>query len=187
MIGWGPAETGVGFINPGSTDAFNLSAKRLSLVERFNGYSGSLKQSLKRATYEEIAARELRLARALSLKKADPLFLDLTRSEWIRMLYEVIGFVFATSDLETGRKALDYLYTAAFLEFCREKLADLGYRTVEAVEAAQRGLCVPDADAEIFYTERVERVVSSMAMDFFAGRRAISDRVREIREQGAGS
>lgn len=181
VIAWGPEQTGVGFINPGHTDVFNLAAKRASLAGRFDAFSASLEKVLRKKTFEEVEKRHGLLARALETGSPAPLFLDFKRHEWISALYECVGYVLATGDIEEGGRALNYLYTAAFLEFCAEKLSQLGFDTPAKIEAAQAKLGVEDARAEEFYNADVDGVVREMAMEFYSGRHAIAERMAELR------
>ena len=48
-------------------------------------------------------------------------------------------------------------------------------------KGAQSTLGVPAAEAEKFYTDRVDEVVKAMAMDFYNGRAAILDRIKELK------
>ena len=91
-----------------------------------------------------------------------------------------MGYVMLTRDIESSKKALNYLYTAAFVEFCSEKLKDLGYTTLSAVRGIQEKLGVEDSKAKAFYSEKVDKVVRTLALNFYGGRSRIIDRMKEL-------
>jgi len=103
---------------------------------------------------------------------------------WIDILYQAISFVLVTEDLETATRALNYLYTGAFLEFCREKLLGLGYVTMEEIRKAGLHLGVPPERAKEYYRDEVDLVVRQMAYDFFAGRYGIKRYMDELKGGG---
>lgn len=175
---WGPEKTGIAFIDPGFTDVFDVDRKRETLISGFSRYEKAMKQTLNPDTFLEIRDRVHALQNA-SARDADPVqFLGVTRNFWIRLLYESLGHLLAFRDVDAVKDCLNYLYTAAFLEFCREKLELLGARTYGAVRAMQKRLGVPPEDAERFYREEVDAVVETMALTFYQGRRSILDEIR---------
>jgi hypothetical protein len=87
--------------------------------------------------------------------------------------------------VENSKRGLNFLYTAAFLEFCKIKLFELGQSTVQAIEKVQKNLGVGDEKAEAFYAEHVDKAVRELAIGFYAGRGRILERVRGLK--GASS
>jgi hypothetical protein len=185
VIPWGPAETGIRFINPGFTDVFNLKAKRNSLVERFPAFAPSLEKVLSGPSFDGIQERCRRLELAVKSGFDAPLFLNVDAGAWTRFLYEIIGYCLATGDVENSRRGLNYLYTAAFLEFCKLKLFELGYTTVQGIEKVQKNLGVGDEKAEAFYSEHVDKAVRELAIGFYEGRGRILERMQSLK--GASS
>ena len=76
--------------------------------------------------------------------------MSISQERWIELLCEVMGYVMVTKDIESSKKALNYLYTAAFVEFCAEKLQELGYTTLSAVRRIQESLGLDDSKAKAF-------------------------------------
>jgi len=177
-VTWGPDKTGIAFIDPGSTDVFDVDRKRETLLSGFSRYEAAMRESLDPETFEAVRQRLERLRRAPTDDESPVVFLDVTQDLWIRILYEGLAYLLATRRVDPVKNALTYLYTAAFLEFCREKLDRLGARTYGAVRAVQKRLGVPPEQAEAFYRTEVDAVVDAMAARFHAGRRAILDRLR---------
>jgi hypothetical protein len=181
VIALGPADTGISFINPGFTDVFNLKAKRSTLVDKYPQFEASMKKVLREKTMVLVHEKYGRLVDAVKTGKDSPLFMDISKNDWINILYEAVGYTLASGDLENAKKALNYLYTAAFLEFCKLKLNELGHKTASAIEAVQGKLGYDGADAETFYTEKVDQVVRDMAIEFYNGRKAILARMAEVK------
>lgn len=176
-VTWGPDKTGIAFIDPGHTDVFDVGRKREALLAGFGRYEKAMRETLNPETFRWVEERVHRL-RSASAHDTDPVFfLDVTRDFWVQLLYESLGHLFATHEVEAVKSCLNYLYTAAFLEFCREKLERLGARTYGAVRAMQKQLGVPPQEAERFYREEVDAVVEAMALSFYEGRRAIVDEI----------
>lgn len=175
---WGPDKTGIAFIDPGSTDVFDVDRKRETLLSGFSRYKAAMRESLDPQTFEAVCHRLERLRRAPTDDVSPVLFLQVTRDFWIRILYECLAHLLTTRRVEAVKDCLTYLYTAAFLEFCREKLERLGAFTYGAVRAVQKRLSVPPHEAEEFYRTEVDAVVDAMAERFYAGRRAILDRIK---------
>lgn len=175
---WGPDKTGIAFMDPGSTDVFDVDRKRETLLSGFSRYEAAMRESLDPETFEAVRHGLERLRCAPTDDESPVFFLDITRDFWIRILYESLAHLLATRRVEAVKNCLTYLYTAAFLEFCREKLHRLGARTYGAVRAVQKRLGVPPEQAEAFYRNEVDAVVDAMAVAFYAGRRAILERLR---------
>jgi len=172
-VTWGPEATEIDFIDPGFTDVFDVDRKRRTLLDGFPRFEAAMKTVLSEETFQIVASAHRRLS-AMDTSDGGPFrFLDVTRSLWIEMLYESIGFLLRTHDIETAKQCLNYLYTAAFLEFCREKITALGARTLGDVRGMQCALGVPPEQAKAFYRDEVDAVVEAMAVDFYRGRRRI--------------
>jgi hypothetical protein len=75
--------------------------------------------------------------------------------------------------VDRAKRCLNYLYTAAFLEFVKDKLAELGHHTLEQIRQAQSSLGVPAGEAQKFYRERVDGEVDRLAQRFFEDRSQI--------------
>ncbi|MBC6473139.1 MAG: hypothetical protein GDA48_10225 [Hormoscilla sp. GM102CHS1] len=181
VVPWGPDKTGISFIDPGETDVFNIDAKRASLLDKFNDFLPFMEKVLRPETLQIVKDNYAKLSEAAKAGQDDPLFMNISEKDWINILYEAVGYIIATEDLDNAKRALNYLYTAAFLEFCKLKLYELGLKTVEQIKGAQSTLGVDAAKAEPFYNEQVDDVVKNMAMDFYNGRAAILDRIKELK------
>ncbi len=176
-VTWGPEKTGIAFIDPGYTDVFDVDRKRHTLLSGFARYEEAMKQTLHPETFLDIQHR-VRALQNTSTHDSDPVsFLGVTRDFWIRLLYESLGHLLAVRNVDAVKGCLNYLYTAAFLEFCREKLERLGAGTYGAVRAMQKRLGVPPEEAERFYREEVDAVVEAMALSFYHGKRAILEEI----------
>jgi len=170
---WGADRTGIAFIDPGYTHIFNVDVKRNILLEKFNRFKAPMKQVLLPGTFAAIEKSYFRLA-DLPAGDTDPFeFLGVVRRMWIDILYQSIAYLLAKQDTETVKLCLNYLYTAAFLEFCREKIMQLGAVTFGDVRRMQASLGVPPDKAQYFYHHEVDRAVEKMALEFYDGRRKI--------------
>ncbi|MFC1584789.1 hypothetical protein ACFL5V_04515 [Fibrobacterota bacterium] len=180
VICWDSDKTGIGFINPGYTDVFDIDAKRKVLLDKFDDFRDHIKQVLKPESFEEIVSSHQRLAESVQAGRDEIIFMSLPSARWIQLLYEVLGYVLVTRDIENSKKALNYLYTAAFVEFCGVKLTELGYPTLTAVRQIQKKLGVDDDRAREFYAANVDAVVKELALDFYKGRSGILTRMKEL-------
>lgn len=170
---WGADRTGIAFIDPGFTDVFSVDVKKNILVEKFARFKAPLQKVLRPGTFAAIAASHAHLA-SIAAGDNDPFeFMGVTRTLWIDILYQSVAYLLATQDTETVKLCLNYLYTAAFLEFCREKIMQLGAVTFGDVRRMQSSLGVPAEKAQAFYRLEVDRPVEQMALDFYGGRRKI--------------
>ncbi|MBU4100332.1 MAG: hypothetical protein KKH20_03010 [Proteobacteria bacterium] len=170
---WGPEKTGIEFIDPGFTSIFDVDLKRKTLVDKFSQFKEPMEKVLKVDTFARIENAHSRLAN-ISAKDSDTFeFMGMTRDLWIDILYQNIAFMISNRDTETVKLCLNYLYTAAFLEFCREKIMLLGAKTFGEVRKMQKSLGVPPEKALDFYRNEVDMVVEQMALDFYNGRRKI--------------
>ena len=172
-VTWGPAETGVGFVDPGATDVFDVDHKAEALVARFGEYREALL-----AVYgpERVRALEARLAE-LDRRRLDGrsavTFLGVGADDWIELLGAGVSHALESGEIEAAARALSYLYTAAFLEFVGARLADLGLHTRDAVRQAQAALAVPADQAEAFYCDRVDGFSDALAARFFQHMRMV--------------
>lgn len=180
---WGPDRTRIGFVDPGQTDVFDIDSKRHSLVQRFDEFESDIETVVGADTLVMLQERVEVLARERGDDESRIRFLGVDQDLWIELLQRAVAFALARKDIETPCRALNYLYTAAFLEFVRARLEDLGARTLGEVRAIQDTLGVPAVKAEQFYTTQVDAVADRLAFEFYE-RRA---RIEEWRIQaGAG-
>ena len=170
---WGAERTGIAFIDPGYTNVFNVDVKRNILLEKFNRFKAPLKKVLRSDTFTAIEKSYARLADLPTGDSAPFEFLGVTRRLWIDILYQSTAYLLSKQDTETVKLCLNYLYTAAFLEFCREKIMLLGAATFGDVRRMQPSLGVPPEKAQEFYHYEVDRAVEKMALEFYDGRRKI--------------
>ena len=169
----GSEETGIDFIDPGFTDIFNVDTKIDTLIRRFPEFKDYIKKIIDCEYYKELEYHIEKLKIFTEEPKNELSFLNINREKWKDILYRSVAYLFLTEDIETTTKALNYLYTGAFLEFCREKFNELGYVTLQDIRTAQSNSGVEPDRARDFYRNRVDMVVSDMAKDFFKGRKMI--------------
>lgn len=170
---WGPDKTGIEFIDPGFTDIFDVDMKRKTLIDRFFQFEAHIQKVLNEEMYTLIKRSHAHLAN-LSAEDTDPFeFLGISRNLWIDILYQSIAYLLLKQDTETVKLCLNYLYTAAFLEFCREKIMRLGAKTYGEVRSMQKSLGAIPQKAKDFYRDEVDGVVEKMALEFFSGRKKI--------------
>jgi len=167
---WGREKTGIDFIDPGFTGIFNIDLKIRILLDKFPLFREDIKKIIDRETCENLEYNYDNLKKLSDKGKGELFFLKIDRETWKNILYQAIAYVLVTQDVETVTRGLNYLYTAAFLEFCREKLNELGYFTLQEIRAVQANLGVPPEKSEEFYRDNVDRVISDMAKSFFDGR-----------------
>lgn len=172
-IVWGTDKTGIGFINPGFTDAFRIEAKVSSLINKWDEFSEDIEKVLGKQSTEKLAEEVEKLRNLFPGEKESIRFLNFTEEKWIDALYRGIALVFKEGNIQVVKRAFNYLYTAVFLEFCARKLRDLGLYTFEDVLRVQDKLGVPDERAKEFYEEKVDKETFKLAKDFFEGRRKI--------------
>ncbi len=174
---WGPEETGIDFIDPGYTDVFDVRKKVLSLVNRWPEFRDDVSVVLGRDNVREIEENVKRLRQISENLSGSLRFLEFTMERWIDALYRGIGLVLKKGEIGIVKRAFNYLYTAAFLEFCKDRLVDLGLDTFEKVMDAQDHLGVPPEQSRMFYEEKVDREAFRLAETFFEGRKKILDYV----------
>jgi len=180
IVVWDSDRTNIDFINPGTTNVFNIDVKREALATKLDDFKSDIKKVLRPSSYEEIIRNHKVLTDSINAKTDEIVLMSISQQRWIELLYEVMGYVMVTRDIESSKKALNYLYTAAFVEFCSEKLKDLGYTTLSEVRGIQEKLGVGDSKAKAFYSEKVDNVVKTLALNFYQGRSRIIDRIKEL-------
>jgi hypothetical protein len=169
-------KTGISFINPGYTDSFVLKLKRETLANKYPDFSKALEKVLTTESFTRVDNSHKRLVTSIKSGSETPLFLNITPNIWCNLIHQSILYLLTTEDIDTSKRALNYLYTAAFLETCSMRLYELGLSTIGAIEKAQNHLGVDDAIAKEFYTKRVDAASAKLAHDFFIGRRAALER-----------
>lgn len=172
-IAWGPEQTGIGFIDPGYTDAFRVKEKVGSLVKKWPEFREDVQQLLGERAARELASKVAALRKLKDACRGHLRFLNLTRPKWIEALYQGVAKVLHTGEVQTVKRALNFLYTATFLEFCRERLKDLGLTRYEEVVAVEDHLGVPLDRAKEFYDKKVDGEALRLAEEFFARRKRI--------------
>lgn len=170
---WGPDKTGIQFIDPGYTNVFDVDLKRTTLINRYPEFRGAMSQVLLPETFSRIETAYQQLSNFAARDDDDVTFLWVDREFWIELLYQHIAYLMTTKNVDTVKKSMSYLYTAAFCEFCKEKLFALGARTLGKARMIRKHLGVPPEIAEKFYEQEVDAVVEAMAMQFYAGRKRI--------------
>jgi hypothetical protein len=181
----GTDKSGIDFIDPGFTGIFNIDLKISTLVDRFPAFREDIKKIIDSKTYENLEYNYGELKRLSRAGEEDLFFLNVDRETWKNMLFQSIAYVLVTQDIETVTGGLNYLYTAAFLEFCREKLNELGYFTLQEIRDVQSGLGVPPERAKQFYRENVDMIISQMAKSFFDDRYKIKNYTDKLRKSKA--
>jgi len=169
---WGPERTGIDFIDPGASDMFNIDAKVSTLLDRYADFADDIKLVLgdDDAAYLEEQRQDLAQLRLSGRDDREVLFLCMTRQRWTMVLHKAVARLLSGMDIEPIKRCLSYLYTAAFLEGVKDRLAELGLTTLGQVRAAQNSLGVPPDQAEAFYRDNVDGESERLAMDFFEGR-----------------
>ena len=173
----GSEETGIGFINPGYTDAFRVREKANSLVRRWSEFRPGVTLLLGEREAAQIDEAVGVLKRSADECRGRLKFLDYTYERWLDAMYRAVATVIRDGIGDTVKNALNYLYTAAFLEFCVARLADLGLYTFEEVLRVQDRLGVPDETAREFYEKKVDGEAFRLAERFYDGRKRILDLV----------
>ncbi len=175
---WGPGQTGIGFVDPGHTDVFDVDAKIATLRDRFADFESDIRQ----VQGDEVADRVAARVEALGVSgggEAELAFLGVDARTWTEMMHRAVAHLLVHGQVDPCKRCLGYLYTAAFLEFVKDRLADLGFRSLDQVRQAQANLGVAPDRAEAFYDQEVDQVSRDLAMGFFQGRQ----RIQEIREK----
>ena len=170
---WGPEKTGILFVDPGRTNVFDVDAKIDTLLGGFDAFSADVEsvqgpEALARLRERREVLESLRRAGEGPLQ-----FLGVDRDAWVEMLHRAVGHALGRGVVGAAKRCLSYLYTAAFLEFVKEKLADMGLTQLSAIRAAQKDLGVPAEQAEAFYSARVDDQARDLALKFFEQRQRI--------------
>ncbi len=167
---WGSERTGIGFIDPGATDVFDLDSRLNSMILKYGEYESSLAAILSPAEHLGLGTRIALLRNAPRGDDAPIPAIGLGLERWCDYLYAGVAYALKNDDLEPVKAALTYLYGAACLDFVCRRLHDLWLRTFGAVRKVQEELTVPPELAEDFYEHRVDDVAQKLALDFYAGR-----------------
>ena len=177
---WGPGRTGIGFIDPGFSDMFNIDAKVSTLLDRYPDFTDDIRLVLgdDDAAFLAEQRQDLAQLRLSGRDDREVLFLCMTPQRWTTVLHKAVAQLLRGMDLEPIKRCLSYLYTAAFLEGVKDRLAELGLTTLGQVRAAQGNLGVPAHQAEAFYRDRVDGQSEALAMGFFQGRETILEMIR---------
>ncbi len=177
---WGPQRTGISFIDPGYTDVFDVDLKMQTLLDRYADFRADIRQVLgaEQAAWLEEQRQNLATARLADRDDRPVCFLGMNAARWTEVLHAAVAQLLSGMDTEPIKGCLSYLYTAAFLEFVKDRLADLGLNTVAEVRAAQGKLGVAPEAAEAFYGDKVDGEADRLAMGFFEGRRRILELVK---------
>jgi hypothetical protein len=176
-VRWGADKTGISFIDPGYTDAFDIDVKINALTGRWADFSETVGKVYGQEERDRIGEKVKALALWHNNPEGEIRFLGVDFKRWIDLLGRAVAYALRTGDLESSKRALNYLYTAAFLEFCGERLKDLGLRTIEQVRQSQNHLGVPADQAEEFYRKRVDQAAFELAEGFYANRKAILEQL----------
>ncbi len=177
---WGPDKTGIGFIDPGYTDVFRVEQKVATLVNRWKEFKEDIRAILGEQKTLELE-REVEVLRGLSGDLRGPVrFLEFGMEQWIDALYRGLAVVLEQGKLGVVKRAFNYLYTAAFLEFCKNCLVSLGIDTFEKAIANQEHLGVPPENARRFYEKNVDGEAFGLAKKFFEGRKKILEYVSDL-------
>ncbi len=172
-VRWGPEQTGIEFIDPGYTDVFRVERKVRTLIDKWSEFKVDVSLVLGEDGASDLEKRVNDLERISQSLSGPVKFLDFGMEQWIDALYRGLAIVLKEEKIPVVKRAFNYLYTAAFLEFCKERLFDLGLNTFEKVIEAQDRLGVPHERAKEFYEERVDKEAFRLAKMFFNGRRKI--------------
>ncbi len=169
----GPDWTGVNFIDPGYTDVFDIRRKFDTLVDKWPLFREDVGLVCGASEAERLDEGVERLGRLRSKLSGPVEFLGMDFDRWRENLYRAVAWFWKHGEVDPPKRALNYLYTAAFLEFCRMRLLDLGLDTVEKVLEAQSRLGVPPERAREFYEEKVDGEADRLAREFYEGRKRI--------------
>lgn len=179
---WPPKRTHINFVDPGYTDVFDVDAKMDTLLDNFDKFAEVIRLVQGPEVLARLEARHRELAALRKAGTGPVAFLGVDASQWIEMMQRAVAYLFVHKDVNVPKRCLNYLYTAAFLEFVKERLIELGAPTVEAVRAIQGNLGVPEDRAEAFYTDSVDGVVRRLALDFYERRGQIKERIAELQK-----
>ncbi len=166
-------KTGIDFIDPGFTDVFDIKKKVESLITRFPDFQASLQQTLTEADFNRLKQQVERMRTAYQDDASPIIFVNMTTEWYTELVYQIIVRLLKTENLDTAKRAFQYLYTGAFLEFCKEKLQFLGYKTIGDVVRIQKKLGVPAENAKEFYTQEVDQKIKEFSINFYNHRERI--------------
>jgi hypothetical protein len=169
------AQTGIDFIDPGYTDVFDIKHKMESLITHFPDFQTAIRKTVTEEDFARLVQAIQHLSAVYQDETAPLRFMDMTTQWYTELVYQILARLLRTADLTTAKKAYQYLYTGAFLEFCKEKLQWLGCRTIGDVVQIQGQLGVPAEQAKAFYQREVDQKIKEFSVRFYAGRHRIMD------------
>jgi hypothetical protein len=169
---WDAKRTGIDFMDPGYTDVFDVDVKIRTLLDKFPEFEQDILKVQGNEFHASLCERIHKLSLLKNSSENHLGFLEITQDTWINILYKAIAYAFVTNDIIRPKRCLNFLYTAAFLEFVKDKLADLGYFTLNQIRNVQHHLGVRAEKAREFYIE-VDNETSELAMKFYKNRKRI--------------
>jgi hypothetical protein len=168
-------KTGIDFMDPGFTNVFDIKKKMESLITRFPDFQGVLQKVLEEEDFTCLRQHIEELTAAYQEDSSPITFMKMTTEWYTNLVYQILADLMTTEDLDTAKKACQYLYTGAFLEFCKEKLQFLGCKTISDVLRIQEKLGVPAEKAQDFYTQEVDHRIKDFSLNFYTNKSKISD------------
>lgn len=181
LVRWGPDRTGIDFVDPGTTDVFDVDVKIATLLDRFDGFADDIRRVQGEPLFRWLEEQRRGLESLRGAEDGPLAFLHMDADRWLDVLHRAVAYALERGEVEAPKRCLNYLYTAAFLEFVRERLADLGLRSLGQIRVAQGDLGVPAAQAKSFYAEHVDAPVDGLAQRFYEGRKQIAEHMAALR------
>ena len=169
----GSSFTGIEFIDPGFTEVFNVDTKMNTLISKWDSFCDDVRTILPEEDFNELVQDYEQLKKLHSDGEGTLQFLHMNEEKWVKALVSATTHTLRTASVDIPKRALNYLYTAAFLEFCKDRLADLGFTTLRQIREAQKNLGVSPEFAEDFYTSQVDAKAESLARRFYCQRKNI--------------
>jgi hypothetical protein len=160
-------KTGIDFIDPGFTDVFDIKKKMESLIIRFPDFQGSLQQMITEEDFYRLKNHVEELQTAYQNDSAPLTFINMSTEWYTDLVYQILARLLKTKDINRAKKAYQYLYTGAFLEFCKKKLQFLGCQTIRDVLRIQKKLGVPAEKAKEFYKQEVDQKIQEFSINFY--------------------
>ncbi len=155
------------FIDPGYTDVFNIEYKIKSLIEKFSEFAPLLEKTISNDDFTRLTNKIKKLKDYSKNTTNEILFIDMNFDWYRELIYQIMGYLLKTEDIDISKKAFQYLYSGAFLEFCRNIFFKLGYKTYEDVIKNQNHLGVPKKQAKDFYNIEVDKKIADFAAKFY--------------------
>ncbi len=182
---WSSEQTGIGFIDPGETDVFDLDSRLNSMIVDYHDFEPVLDEVLSPAEVLGLGTRVALLRSAARDDESKIPDIGIPLERWCEYLHAGVAYALKHDDIEPAKAALSYLYAAACLDFVCQRFHDLGLRTFGAVRNAASHLSVPPDLAEDFYEHRVDGVAQELALSFFAGRGKLRALLEEPQDHGS--